>query len=40
MSKEQLQKLYKIYLVSKKTKENDLLILRACIDKVLKESEA
>lgn len=40
MKQEQLKKLYKTFLENKRTKSNDLLILRLCIDKLLKESEA
>lgn len=40
MSKEQLKKLYDYYLSHKKNKKVDLILLRLCIDKLLKESEA
>ena len=40
MNKEQLKKLYDYYLNHKKNKKVDLILLRLCIDKLLKESEA
>lgn len=40
MSKDQLKKLYEYYINHKKSKKVDLILLRLCIDKLLKESEA
>lgn len=40
MNKEQLKKLYDYYLNHERNKKIDLILLKLCIDKLLKESEA